>query len=60
VFAKSITWTGGEELNVQAPQSGISYWKDSLRATGITTHQKNGGRLEDTQELAARAEVERV
>ena len=29
----------------------------SFRATGITVHQENGGRLEDAQELAGHADV---
>jgi integrase len=29
----------------------------SFRATGITVHQENGGRLEDTQELAGHADA---
>jgi integrase len=45
----------GDDVRRRASPPSIS--NHSFRATGITVHQQNGDRLEDTQELAGHADA---
>jgi len=71
LFQSAPRWSGklsGKPLRVAAAWEAVQRWCEaaglpsnlsshSFRATGITIHQQNGGRLEDAQALAGHADA---